>query len=106
MIHLTIEDVRHLYFSCEPIGIKCHGTINCSVCQTIAVCSALSWATSAYIDGAKHEEIERTIHAACVSFRDYTDKVCDTYACPHCPNYSWCTTLRGIAIEGVKLDEY
>lgn len=101
MIHLSIDDVRHLYFSCEPTAIN-----NPNVCEILEVCSALCWATSHFIYIANREEIERTIQDACVSYRDYTDKTCNTYACPNCTHYSWCTTLRGIAIEGVKLDEY
>lgn len=104
MIHLTNNDVRSLNLSCQPIGIKTCASTDCSACNVAAVCSALSWAILAYKDETKHSEIEGTLHSACVSFRDYTDKACDTYACPNCTYYSWCTTFRGIAIEGVKLE--
>ena len=48
---------------------------------------------------------KRRIKQACQEWRDYTDNTCDTYNCPNCPNYSWCTTLRRIAVEGVKIDK-
>ena len=70
------------------------------MCDIIVLCDALMLA----VQDPASRKFETRLYNACVRYRDYTDKVCDTYTCPNCPNYSWCTTLRGIAIEGVKLD--
>ena len=100
MIHLTQHDARELFRDLHPVGLaQCRGW-TCKVCNITDLCDALS-------NASKHRPpttVETALHDACTHFREYTDKVCDTYTCPSCPDYSWCTTLRGIAIEGVKLD--
>lgn len=102
MIHLTIDDCIDLFTKLHPVGVtKCQPR-TCRVCDIIDLCHALLRA----VQKPTSRKPEARLYDACTHYRDYTDKVCDTYACPNCPNYSWCTTLRGIAIEGVKLDEY
>lgn len=102
MIHLTIDDRIDLLTKLHPVGVtKCHPW-TCRVCDIIVLCDALTLAAQ---DPASRK-FETRLYNACVRYRDYTEKVCDTYSCPNCPNYSWCTPLRGIAIEGVILDEY
>lgn len=94
MIHLTSDDIYDLYMHMRPAWA-------CDVCGVADLCDALISATQEPRIGNPEADLYR----ACVHYRVYTDKVCDTYTCPNCPNYSWCTTLRGVAIEGVKLDE-
>ena len=99
MIHLTFEDARFLYESLHPVGAKgCNGVNSCKVCNTEGICDALLDAIVFPSSAA-----ETALHNACIRYREYTDAVCDIYTCPNCPDYSWCTTLLGIAIEGVKL---
>ena len=100
MIHLTQHDARELSQALHPLGTrKCHPWA-CAGCDFNALCCTLLEA-SYY---SRKPASETALREACIHFRDYTDAVCDTYTCPTCPDYSWCTTLRGIAIEGVKLD--
>lgn len=102
MIHLSIDDSAPLLADIHPLGAKdCKGQ-DCGTCNIKSLCDALFNAVMC----PPSSEYEISLHNACVRYRDYTDKVCDTYSCPNCPNYSWCTTLRGIAIEGVILYGY
>lgn len=103
MIHLTRDDVVHLHFQLRHPKVKSCDARICPTCPVQNVCNALldAWALSKS-DGT----VANALYDACTHYRDYTDKVCDTYDCPNCPNYSWCTTLRGIAIDGVILDNY
>lgn len=102
MIHLTEDDCFVLFTKLHPVGVtKCYPW-TCRVCDIVVLCDALTLAAQDPVS----RKCETRLYNACVRYRDYTDKVCDAYSCPNCPNYSWCTTLRGIAIEGVKLDEY
>ena len=98
-ITLSPSELFKLWMQMYPRGRACNA-IACNDCPTKAymACRMLadeifSWSLS-----------ERRIKQACNNWRDYTDKACDTYTCTTCPDYAWCTTLRGIAIEGVKLD--
>ena len=100
MIHLTQHDVRELFRDLHPVGLAQCRDWTCKVCNITDLCDAL-------VDASQDPPpttAETALHDTCTHFRDYTDAVCDTYTCPSCPDYSWCTTLRGIAIEGVKLD--
>lgn len=102
MIHLARDDIFHLYLLFrQPRAAFCDRTM-CPTCPTQNVCNAL---IDAWMLSKSDGTVANALYDACVRYRDYTDKVCDTYSCPNCPDYSWCTTLRGIAIEGVKLDE-
>lgn len=102
MIHLTRDDISHLFLQFRPPKVDYCERHMCHICPTKSACNALIDAWYAFrSDGAA----ATALYDGCVHYRDYTDKICDTYSCPNCPNYSWCTTLRGIAIEGVKLDE-
>lgn len=102
MIHLTRDDACCLFARIHPIGASHCGFHECHECPIDSVCTALHHASFPTNLGNAVSEL---FHA-CALYREYTDAVCDTYSCPNCPNYSWCTTLRGIAIEGVKLNEY
>ena len=100
MIYLTGYDCFDLFTNLHPVGVtKCYPW-TCRVCDIIVLCDALALAAQDPVS----RKYETRLYNACVRYRDYTDKVCDTYSCPNCPNYAWCTTLRGIAIEGVKLE--
>lgn len=102
MIHLTSEDVLHLYLQfCPPKAYSC-ALVACSTCPTQNVCNAL---LDALVLSNSDGTVANAIYDACVRYREYTDTVCDTYSCPNCDHYIYCTVLRGIAIEGVKLDE-
>lgn len=102
MIYLTSYDIYGLYMHVRPTGLTVCHVWACDVCGIADLCDALISATQEPRIGNPEADLYR----ACVHYRDYTDKVCDTYTCPNCPNYSWCTTIRGIAIEGVKLHNY
>lgn len=101
MIHLSIYDARSLYRSLHPVVVKECGNQGCGGCEVYAICDALFDASC----GKHSRTLENALHNACARYREYTDAICDTYTCPNCQNYSWCTTLRGIGIEGVKLYE-
>lgn len=100
MIHLTRKDAFDLFQEVHPVRLADRRGWTCKVCNLADLCVALSNASQ----DPPPTTAETALHDACTHFRDYTDAVCDTYTCPSCPNYSWCATLRGIAIEGVKLD--
>lgn len=102
MIHLTEDECLDLLRELHPVRLTKCNPVACMSCGIIDLCDALSYAAQE----PTSRKPEASLYNACVRYRDYTDKVCDTYSCPYCPNYSWCTTLRGIAIEGVKLDEH
>lgn len=96
MIQLSLHDVFALWaMSHPPKAEQCH--TSCGICEIDYVCKTLDLVK----DG---EEASEALYNACVRYREYTDAICDTYTCPNCQNYSWCNTLRGIAIEGVKLE--
>lgn len=103
MIHLTVDDVFHLYNQYRPPKVESCTLPMCSTCPTQKLCDAL---LSAWTVSKPDETVANALYDACVHYRGYTDKVCDTYSCPNCDHYIYCSVLRGIAIEGVKLDEY
>ena len=102
MIHLSRHDVFVLWaMSHPPKAEECN--TSCGVCEMRRVCETLDRVKDSKFRSS--EEAAKALYNACAYYREYTDVICDTYTCPNCPNYAWCTTLRGIAIEGVKLDE-
>jgi len=103
MIHLARDDIFHLYLRFrQPRVGHCEWRM-CSTCPTQNVCNALIYA---WVLSKTDGTVANALYDACVHYREYTDKVCDTYSCPNCDHYICCSVLRGIAIEGVKLDEY
>lgn len=101
MIHLTSDDIYDLYMHVRPAGLTECPARPCDVCANEDLCDALISAKQEPSIGTPEADLYR----ACTHYREHTDAVCDTYTCPNCPNYSWCTIIRGIAIEGVKIDE-
>lgn len=101
MIHLTVADVLHLYIRYRSPKVDTCSVGMCSTCPTQNVCNALmdAWVLSK-LDGT----VANALYDACVHYREYTDQLCDTYLCPSCDHYFYCSVLRGIAIEGVKLE--
>ena len=99
-IILTRNELTGLYVAMHPVN---KGRCQCSCFDCPApvhiVCDLLETSV------ALPERNTSKIHKASMLWREYTDSKCDTYTCPNCPDYSWCTTLRGIAIEGVRLGE-
>lgn len=92
MIHLTSDDIYDLYTHVRLADL--------TVCANVELCVALISAMQEPSIGTP----EADLYSACTHYRERTDVVCDTYTCPSCPNYAWCTIIRGIAIEGVKLE--
>lgn len=104
MIHLTRDDIIYLHSSCHMPNCEGCDKRGCNNCEVCGVCETLRLVNKRHYRNAKIAA--KALYDSCVTYSEYTDKVCDTYSCVTCPNYSWCTILRGIAIEGVKLDEY
>lgn len=102
MIHLTMDDIFYLYLQFRPPKVDYCEYHMCHTCPSICMCNALidTWRLFKS-EGA----VANALYDACVHYREYTDKVCDTYSCQNCDHYIYCSVLRGIAIEGVKLDE-
>lgn len=101
MICLTSDDIMHLYYSVHGISENTCYTGRCGTCEVKTVCRAISRIREYGLTDVKDKR--EYLRNACIDFRELTDTMCDTYSCPHCQNYGWCTVLRGIAIEGVML---
>lgn len=101
MIHLTAADVYHLYIRYRPPKVDTCIRHMCSLCPTQNVCNAL---LDACVNSKPDGTVANALYDACVHYREYTDQVCDTYSCPSCDHYIYCSVLRGIAIDGVKLE--
>lgn len=100
MIHLTRDDIFHLYLQFRPPKVDYCEHHMCPTCLTKSACNALIDTLYPF----KSEGAAATaLYDGCVHYREYTDTVCDTYSCPNCDHYIYCSVLRGIAIEGVKL---
>lgn len=99
-ITLTPTELNHLWMQMRPHTCICYA-IDCNNCPPKAYTACRLLADEIFSGRLNKSRIKQ----ACQKWREYTDNTCDTYTCPNCPDYSWCTTLRGIAIEGVKIDK-
>lgn len=99
-ITLTPYEINRLWMQMCPRSSTRYA-IDCNNCPPKAYMACRSLADEIFTWRLN----KRRVKQACQKWREFTDEACDTYDCPNCPNYSWCTTLRGIAIEGVKIDE-